>query len=78
MSKAITSSQNSSNTFVSGSPSLSEKRVIKFRGKSMGYLSTWIYGYYHFDKELNKHLYALLKNLYDMKYCLKLLLNSQV
>ncbi len=30
-------------------------REILFRGKSTGDLSPWIYGYYHFNKDLNSH-----------------------
>lgn len=30
-------------------------REYLFRGKSVGDLAPWIYGYYHFDKTLNAH-----------------------
>ncbi len=30
-------------------------REILFRGKSTGDLNKWIYGYYHFDKSVNRH-----------------------
>lgn len=30
-------------------------RQIKFRGKSVGDIGAWIYGYYHYDKFVKKH-----------------------
>ncbi len=35
-----------------------------FRGKSVGDLAPWIYGYYHFDKSLNAHYICDKDSLY--------------
>ena len=45
------------------------QRIYKFRGKSNGDIDTWIYGYYHFDKETNLHYICSLEKLirYEVK-----------
>lgn len=40
------------------------KRTIKFRGKSVGDLAPWIYGYYHYDQSTREHFICDEKSLF--------------
>jgi hypothetical protein len=38
-------------------------KKIKFRAKAVGNVGSWVYGYYHFDKEIGKHYICTLEKL---------------
>ena len=38
-------------------------RIIKFRGKCVGDIGSWAYGYYHYDSVLNQHYICLETSL---------------